>query len=52
MSHEEEIEGQEYNVDYSYIDLRPMNYQKKIETFLKQDKNHPLIPRYVSRTEI
>ena len=37
MSHMEEIQGQKYKVDYSYIDFRPMSYQKKINNFLKKD---------------
>ena len=31
MSKKDEIFGQEFSVEYSYMDFRPMNYQRKID---------------------
>lgn len=52
MTHQDEIKGQEYKVDYSFIDFRPMNYQKKINAFLEKDYHDELKPIIVSRMEI
>ena len=52
MTHQEEIKGQKYKVDYSFLDFRPMTYQKRINAFLKKDYHDELEPMSVSRMEI
>ena len=33
-SYEKDITGQKYRIEFSYVDLRPMRYNKKIKEFL------------------
>lgn len=53
MSHEKEIYGQDYSINYSYIDVRPMNFQRKMDIVLtNNDENAVLESKDMSDTDL